>query len=392
MFLLIAVVGCLILAAVSWAREVVVTKHNGRQLWGELIADTDESITVSISGNSVIIPREQVRSVEVVMTRQKEYEQKRKALDDDDLEKRYNLAFWLYEEHLFEWSLNELQDLLRRFPNDKRVAQLIPIVQARFKQHQLSTEPSPADAKPRRSVKSVNKKIPTEQGWPANRLSQEQVNLIRVLEIDLKEKPTVVVPSKVIDKIFEYQGDGQLLGKTERRKFKGRRGWQQLKKMFELTLDYPQIRSLYKRVKVRNDPPAMLTFRKRIHRLYVLNYCGAANCHGGGEGGDLQLFRKWPTHVATVYTNFFMLNSFKAKFRYDIIDREKPSRSLLIQYSLPPADALEPHPQVEGWVPLLHPLRGTRQDPRALMVIDWINTLYRPSPDYMIEFKPVKQE
>ena len=318
MFLLIAVVGSLILAAASWAREVVVTKHNGRQLWGELIADTDESITVSISGNSVIIPREQVRSVEAVKTRQQE--------------------------------------------------------------------------KARRPVKSVNKKPPTERGWPVNRLSQEQVNLIRVLEIDLKEKPTVVVPSKVIDEMFKYQLDGQLLGKTERRKFKGRRGWQQLKKMFELALDNPQIRSLYKRVKVSDDPPAMLTFRKRIHRLYVLNYCGATNCHGGGEGGDLQLFRERPTHVATVYTNFFMLNSFKAKFRYDIIDRDKPSRSLLIQYSLPPADALEPHPQVEGWVPLLHPQRGTRLDPRALMVIDWINTLYRPSPDYMIEFKPVKQE
>ena len=391
-FLLIAAAGGLMLAAASWAREVVVTRHNGHQVRGQLVANTAESVTVSRGGNDVIIPRDQVRSVEPVITPQEVYEQKRKALADDDLEKRYELAYWLFDEKLFELSLNELQDLSKRFPDDQRVAKLIPIVQNRLNLRQRSTDRSSAGAKDRRPVKSVDKKRPAERGWPANRLSREQINLIRVFEIDLTKRPVVVVPPKVIDEVFKYYADGQLLGETERRKFKGRKGWQQLEQMFELVRDNPQIRSLYKQVKVRDDPPAMRTFRTRIHRHYGLNYCGTAGCHGGEEAGSLQFFRERPTHIATVYTNFFMLDSFKAKSRYDMIDRENPDRSLLIQYALPAADALEPHPQVKGWKPLLKPQRGDRRDRRAQMVIDWINSLQKLSTNYMIEFKPAKQE
>jgi hypothetical protein len=295
-------------------------------------------------------------------------------------------------ENLFELALSELQDLQTRFPDDQRVAKLIPIVQVRLDQRQLSTDPSPAGDKDGRPDKSGKKRSPAERGWPANRLTQEQVNLIRVFEIDLKEKPGVVLPTKVIDELFKYYEQDHVLTDADRREFKSLKGWRQLEHMFSLVPDYPQVRSLYKDVKVRDEPPAMLTFRTRIHLNYVLNYCGTVGCHGGSEGGDLQLFRERPTHVATIYTNFFMLDSYKTKSRHEMIDREVPEKSLLIQYAQPSADALEPHPEVEGWTPLLRSRPDNRRNQRAQIVIDWIKSLQKMPSNYLVDFKPAKPE
>jgi hypothetical protein len=165
-------------------------------------------------------------------------------------------------------------------------------------------------------------------------------------------------------------------GLEEQRLFRGLDGVVQLGTIFSV-----QARELYPKVKVRTDPPVMRSFRVDGTHTFVLNYCGSVGCHGGPAAGDLFLYRTEANVDRTVYTNFYTLNQYRnAAGR--MIDRDQPRRSLLLQYALPKEVAATPHPNVPGWRPSFQ----TEDDPRYASVINWIDSLFKPEPNYGIEY------
>ena len=91
------------------------------------------------------------------------------------------------------------------------------------------------------------------------------------------------------------------------------------------------------------------------------------------------MWRTQPNGEKTVYTNFFYLQS-PTIGNQDMINRQIPERSLLLQYGLDRSAAEWPHPEVVGWRPKFQ----NKQDKFFQLIGDWIGSLWTPTPDYGI--------
>ncbi len=374
---LLAVMVC-VWPSLVCARQVVITTTDGRDFTGDLVREEPLGVTIKISGIDVFLEREKISQIDYPLTLEEQFASRRAELDETDVNGWYSLAFWLFENKSYELARQELDQLLKHHPNDARVSRLSNIVDARIKLLNKPKEALPDSGSPDRPPSTLGSAAnPQPRVQDARWLTKDQINMIKVWEISLSEKPNVIVPREVIHELFErYRGDERVpKGKKAQSDFISMPGYQQLEKMFEITA-----REFYSQVRIKGNPPALREFRSKIHQRYVLNYCATSRCHGGGQVAGPSLIRSQPASEQTVYTNFFILHSGDAAAGR-LIDRHDPHRSLLIQYGLPTADALASHPDVPGW-------RATfsdKQDKRLLAIEAWIASLY-PDPDYQISY------
>jgi hypothetical protein len=364
----IAMIAC---ATTVLARDVKLHLNDGRVITGTYVSEDAQGVTIRISQINSTFPRTVIGRMETVPSVAEQYAQRRAALADSDIDGRYALVNWLYENKDYPLALRELAQLRSEAPDDARMAVL-----------QRAIEGQMAAAARRDSRSAVEGAAAAEPAGepPAqeNLLSEQQINLIKVYEIDLDQRPPVDVPREVVDRILKEYADNDRTpkGSAQQAAFRGAPGWQKLALMFDL-----KARPLYPLVQVRTDPPALATFRREFHTNYVVNYCAATQCHGGPAGGDLLLIRDGRRSEEQVYTNFFILNQYEDDAGR-MINRNDPDRSLLLQYGLERSSAKTPHPDVPGWRPHFQ----NEQAPRFVAMVDWMRSLY-PSPplNYSIE-------
>ena len=198
-------------------------------------------------------------------------------------------------------------------------------------------------------------------------------------------------------------------------------------------------------VRLTTDPASMHAYRTIVQRA-ILPTCAAAACHGGPQGGRFQLYPR-ADHDAEAYANFLTLSTYTYTPRpdagaqrapaapgvpggqpgaaqpaapaaapgaqgapgatpgappaavpggaaqsgaaaprprgYQMIDRDRPADSLLIQFALPRNLADTPHPDVPGFKPVFRMLK----DPKYDQFLRWISNDLAPPPqrDYGIE-------
>lgn len=231
---------------------------------------------------------------------------------------------------------------------------------------------------------------------PENRLTDSQMNLLKVYEVNLKEQPAprVTVPSEVMDVLFRDYADSPQLprGRAEQELWRTKPGLEQLELLFKV-----KARPLYEQVKVYGDPLSMYRFRQQIHRQVVVNYCGTQQCHGGVRSdrqggtravGNFFVFRQKPLDDVTAYTNHLLLTQYVAPDTgLRMLNHDRPEMSLLLQYALPWSEATDRHPKGHGW----NPLYSNMQDRDFQLVVQWIKMLQsRSYPiDYSVKFEPV---
>lgn len=409
--------GCLLLACalcfhVAQAQEVTVLLKDGRQIKGEMVGESDTSITLMIANIAQQIPRDNVEEIKVNQTPAEVFRQRKAALKADDVIGRYELASWANDNGHHRMALDELNLLAKQYPEhpyQRRITLLTRVVKDSISKQQAEenlrqaaadranngTRPTDAETpdnqavvsevsvqRPERPTRSARPKRGERWVVPEEALlSEEQINLIRVYEIDLSKRPTVIVHPDAIDTLFKQFGDDAAVprGRTEQARFRGKRGYEQLEVIFAA-----RAKELYSQIVVRDDPPAMRSFRTGIHRNYVIGYCG--ECHGNGGADGLMVVLDRPVSTSTVYSNFLTLSRIESA-RGMMIDRSRPEESLLLQYGLPREDAKTPHPDVEGWLPSF---RGDwTRDPIYRSIVKWIgDELYRPTPNYGIRWTP----
>ncbi len=364
--------------AAAQAREAVVTTIDGGRFAGKVLVDNESGITLVYSGIKVPIPRNQIKYVKYLETIEQQYAQRRAAIEDENVDKRYLLAYWLFENKAYKLAKQELDSLKTAFPNDPRIDRLGSIVSARIKLLQKPPQPTNGDQKTSPSLATSSSVGPTTSSRPM--LTAEQINLIKVYEIDLSKKPTVVVPRQVIEEVLTDYANHPAVPTDKRQRAALRKapGYEQLELLFDL-----KARSLYSKTRVIGDPTTMREFRTKIHQRYVLSYCGTVACHGRADTDGFALARLRPNSEATVYTNFYTLHSTTINGQ-EVIDRQEPNRSLLLQYGMAPANTQTPHPEVAGWRPRFH----NAQDQLYSLIGTWINSLWTPTPDYGIEPNP----
>ncbi len=386
------VVAAVITGAVA-ARQAVVMLHDGQRLEGELVEQTDQSVTFLIAGMPQTIERDRIADIDVSETFEQEYA-RRAAAAADDPAARYRLAHWLFEQQAYTEAEHELNVLFDDLEVTRRTAEvdadlaeraavLATAIEQRIKL--LQQEEATRSAGPGRRAAGAAAE-PGRRGrlLQESRLTAAAINRIRLMEIDPAARPNVRVHRDVWNDLFTRYADHPLTprGRAEQTRMRAAEGWRQLQLIFDLGA-----REYYDQVQVLDDPPAMRTFRTQIHHRYVLNYCGTAECHGGtfdgrsSRPGGFELLRLLPNRDDTVYTNFHRLHATR-RDDGEMLDREKPAWSLLIQYGLPRDRAYTPHPDTPGW------RFGLRDENDAMYQVleQWIaRELYHPTPDYGIE-------
>lgn len=344
--LLIAVALVGLVMAPAAARQATVTLKSGRTVTGEIVSETEDRITLEISGIRAPFNRDQIESIEMQPSIEEQYRERKAATDPDDANARYQIASWLAQRGALELAKQELDQMAERFPDDRRVTMLRQSVVNRMR----PAQPAPATPEPAQPDDDDDdaEQDGEESKLPTNMLTEEQVNLLKVWEIDPRRQPRVDVPNDVIDELYVRYSDRPEVprGQDERLAFRGAPDYRQLALLFEL-----RAREFYPRVKVFDDPRPIEAFRSTVHRNYVLAYCGSRQCHGGENAGEFFLFNKPPFNAdRNVYTNFFILRDYQNNGQY-MLDVEDPFDSLLIQYGLLREDAKYPHPEVRGMRP-----------------------------------------
>ena len=369
----------LIVAGTMMASEAIVIRKDERRSVGKLISDDEKGVTLEIAGIPLFIPRADIARVERRKTAAQQYRQRRAELKEDDLDGRYELAKWLTDMKAYDLALKELDELLVQFPTDARLSQLRRNAVAQQTTARRDVAPGRRPARPKRDDPD---KLASGDERRDPRLTPDQVNLMKVWELNLADKPRVIVPRPVLNDVFEKYGHDDRLpqGTVLRRRFRAWPGYKQLDLL--LALD---ARELLAKVQVRDEPAVLQTFRTQVHRQYVLNYCGTRNCHGAPDAKALRVMRQRPKEERTAYTNLFVLNAYESGTGL-MVDRDYPDRSLLLRFSLPPDEAKTPHPPTKGWKPLYR----NERDRRYVLMLRWIRSLAKPlrARNYGIVYNP----
>ncbi|HZW07408.1 MAG TPA: hypothetical protein VFF65_09805, partial [Phycisphaerales bacterium] len=150
-------------------------------------------------------------------------------------------------------------------------------------------------------------------------------------------------------------------------------------------------RDYYDKVRIVDQPEPMRRFRDDVQRVTLLSGCATSQCHGGRDAGRLVLSTYRPSNDLTLYTNYYILTSYRTADGRSLIDWEQPEQSLLLQYALPREFARSRHPQVlrdgkDVWRPAL----TGPEDVRARGITDWVRSAYRPRPDYTLDYTPFR--
>jgi hypothetical protein len=405
--------------------EVELTLKDGQQFMGQLVERDDRRVVLRIAGIRTTFAAENVQRLRVLPTLMERYRGLREAIDDADSEQLLRLVDWLAERRRFDLAKAELDALIKRQPQNvqaqrkrqtlERMATLAERTKAPARQTtqpptQPPTQPTnpaatpaptpgPAPSEPPASAPSAPAGgPPTPAAVPL--LTPEQINLMKVYEIDLTTQPRVVVPPETLRKLFEDHDKDPSIPTTQegRDALRRRPGYELLDLIFAV-----RARELYPTVRVLDQPESIRRFRDDVFRNWLANSCATNACHGGAEAGRFILPTRAPGTDPTVYTAFWIVNQFRLADGRPLINVEQPAQSALLQMGLPREQSAIPHPPVlragpggggggggGGQRDAFRPVFRSEEDPRFQAAVDWIQSLYMPRPSYTLEYQPLK--
>lgn len=374
--------------------EAVVRLTSGQQMEGILIEQSAGKVVLRIGGIETTFPADKVLSVTKLPPVTERYAAMRAAIEDSDAEQLVALSEWLMRRGQLELAKAELDALLQRQPANGPAKRLQDLVRTQI----MLRDSSPVDANRSTSAPDANGDPDASDGAarpgiePTSipLLSAEQINLMKVFEVDLTRPPPLVIARETMMRVMEqFSGHPLVPASREGREAILRQTpAEQLNLLFAL-----KARDAYGQVRVQGQPESMSRFRDAVLTTYVLNSCATNACHGGLDAGRLVLMNRRPNSDATVYSNFYILEHFRTAGDKPLLDYDNPERSILLQAGLPRADSLFKHPvvprgenQIDAWRPAFR----SPTDRRFTDTMAWIRSMYRPRPDYKIDYKPLR--
>ncbi|MBI1190501.1 MAG: hypothetical protein GC200_07475 [Tepidisphaera sp.] len=368
--------------------SVEVTLNDGRRIVGELVEDNGARYVIRIGAVPTPFDKGDVRSLRRLPSVEEMYEERRASIADEDVEGRLRLAEWCRAHNRIDLALWETDQALEVEPANPRAKELQNQLIAQAKLNQESGK-SPTDQVNANQAQKSRQADAARIAFPL--LTPEQINLIRVFEIDLRDPPRMVVPRGTMEAFLDAYKGKVIPGRgivpvtpEARDMFLHQSAPEALGWFFDA-----RARELYPKVQVLQNPKSFNLFRDSVNRTWLTNACATNRCHGGEEAGRLWLYNLRSSTDAAVYTNFFILDRFRTSTGAKLINYDKPEDSILLQMALPRDQALTPHPEVSGpgkgrW----HPVFSNTRDPRYQRVVEWIRSMYPQRPDYPIDYTP----
>jgi hypothetical protein len=362
---------------------VLFTK-DGRVFSGLLVKQTPEAYVLDIAGVETTFQATLIERVRLLAPVLERYKEMRDAVPADDVERRAELVVWLADRRQLELALLEAEVLLARNPKSvsaKRLYEQIKTKAALVKPVERVPGGGPGGQR-------EGPEGPAIRAIDFPLLNEKQINLIKVFEVDLAQNPRVIVPQAVVRDLIEQYSSSPLIPATRsgREELVRRPGVELLNLIYRL-----RAREFYDRVQILDHPESLRRFRDEVQRTYVLNACATSGCHGGTEAGRLQLATFRANSDQAVYTNFYILQQYRTDTGEPLLNLDQPERSLLVQYGLPRELARSRHPAVllDGKDQWKAGLSGP-DDRRLKATVEWIKGLYRPRPEYEMEYEPVR--
>lgn len=385
--------GCLLIvagltASVDAKTAVVYVKGRTEPIKGELVQETADSVILSIAGINTPIDKARIEKMEFEKSLAEQFKEKRAEIKDDDFEARYNLARWAFKKETpeaYRLAKTELDGLTQDAPDHQQARLLKTLVERRI----AAAEAIEDNGGTTGNTTTTNNGQTTATDAQANdkpaTLDKDQRALLKVYELNLTQKPRIVIPRKTIDQFLkDYRTASSVQPYNDRKgqaRFRKLDGYEQLEIMFAA-----QARPLYKDVVVRDEPKALEAFRTKVNPRYVVSYF--ARQFGKTPVSGVNLITVAPNSEEAAYTNFLMLHRANQN-GVKLIDRDRPDQSLLLQWGLPRDEATYPAPEdVKNWRPYF----TGKDDERYVEMLQWVGSLYRPSPQYPIEYSPAAPE
>lgn len=351
---------------------------------GRLVGTTETLFILEIGAITQSYDLERIDRFETIPDIETRYRTMRSIIVNNDIEQILALCSWVLREGREDLAIPDLRAAAELKPDDSRIADMLRGAEARARLRESAGSGKPnqtAPADPAHNHQQIER--------PAFAvLTADQINLIKVFEIDFASNPRIEIDRDVIDRLLTTYETEPGMPTTEEGKELIRRqpAKQQLDLMFRL-----KARELYPFVKVRDHPPQILAFRDRVHRTWLVNSCASSACHGGEAGGRFRLKNTEPNVEATYYTNLLIIDRFKMSDGRPLINYAKPEESPILHLAMDRAKSLSAHPQVPGiagegdaWRPFF---RNT-DDRRYQQALQWIQGMYMPRPDYGIDYTP----
>lgn len=351
---------------------VLVRLTTGSTLTGVLVSRSETSIVVRVERLEMRFKPSEVTDVIRQPSSLERFERRREAISPRDTAAMLDLARWARDQELYDAALETVAEVLDRNPQLEPAIILEREIAFQRRLSEESGRPRPEGEDPRARLERLRiREFPM--------LSEEQINLIKVYELDLDDPPRVAVPREAVQRLFEEHADHPLVPKTP----EGRRAFARQPDVDILyVLFRAKARDLYPLVRVSGQLQAMEDFRDRINAGWLARRCSTTECHGGLDGGRFLLTNRFRRTERAVYTNFHILNTFVTSDGLPMIDAEEPRLSAVLQMGLPQEDALWPHPEVVGWRPVFR----SEEDERFQRAVTWIEGLFMPRPVYELEY------
>lgn len=357
-------------------RTATVILQDGQVLTGELIEESPERIVLSINGVRTTIDQRRIRESYIQPPVEQRYRAIRATIADDDVDGLIQIADWLLTKNRPDLALADLELALRTDPFAHRARELRVIAREALRL-QESRDPEPADETPTEPAAGS----PREPAGSFPLITEDDVNLLRVYEVDLDQPPRMTIDREIMEDVLrEFAGQaGVPPTAAGREALLAAPAVDQLAVLFTL-----RAREYYGRVRVQGEPAALRRFRDDVYRTWLRNACATTRCHGGAEAGRLQFARSARMDPQVYLTNFLILDRYRTEQGEAIIDYDEPASSLLLQAGLPKHAATRPHPDVAGWRPVFRGLT----DGRFQQAVTWIRSMYVPRPDYPVDYTP----
>lgn len=364
----------------------VIHRRDGSHLRALIHEDAFDFVDYEIAGIRNRMPRDAVVQVTLEPSFEERYARFKEAIKPNEIDKRLTFARWLVAEKRYGLAAEELRALTREIdlPEGR---ELLRQVEAHLAMERATAarrgEPDASDRsrtgaraqpEPRRSGP-----VHLREVLPSRLVSPDDVNIIRVYEIDLAKPPRVEIPPDVIRDLLTRYGSSSLVpaGGEERNRMFSWDSTRLMKLIFDL-----KARDLYPRVRVASEPWTLNLFRTKVHDAWLIPNCSTSQCHGGIDAGRFFLHRRNSKDERVRYTNLLIL--LRLKLDQPLVNFEDPESSLIVQYAMPRDEARYPHPDVKGWKPVF---TGSARQLKA-ETLRWIRGMYKPRPEYPVDYEP----
>ena len=370
----------LLLASVLRADPGTVTTKDGQTFSGEITLKGDQVI-IDRKGIKTTLARDDIRTIVYAASVEEEYRRRHERLARYDVPGRLELAQWLLEKKAYSMAQDVLEEARQVQPRNPQVLEMVRIV---LRQSELDARQARKKAPVEVATITENPSAPAATA-PASRppatrplhlLTPEEINYVRQQEWLGPEldQVRVVFRNDVRRKFVSYERDRQHQPIDSA-------GFNALTPPRQATAilgnGTPEMKQ---DVILASDPRAITRFRV-VQRSLLL---ACASCHTT-EQTTSRFALVWPANNdAATYTNFLVLMKYNVvigKRTYDMVDRgdtRELQHSLLINFAVPPAIGVPPHPSVQNY----NGVAKSLGDNRIRGAIDWITTLYSPAPDY----------